>query len=260
MARILVTGSSKGIGRATAAALAKRGHEVIATARKVETLKDLDVSRRLALDVTDDASVKKAIEEAGPIDVLVNNAGEIAFAPIESIPFAEVRHLYEVNFFGVLRTIQAIAPQMRVRGSGTIVNVSSVLGRVAVPVTGIYATTKWALEGLSEALRIELGHFGVRVIVVEPGTTGTTALDAPRAYFANNDPYLPLAAAMKPPPKDQMTPPEQIARTIADAIEAKDDTFRWPAGEDAKGLLGMRAKLEDQAFYPQLRAALKLDW
>jgi NADP-dependent 3-hydroxy acid dehydrogenase YdfG len=160
----------------------------------------------------------------------------------------------------VLRLIQAVAPQMRTRNSGTIVNVSSVTGRVAFPLVGIYCSTKWAIEGLSESLRIELGHFGVRVIVVEPESVGTTARDAPRTYFGKDDPYLPLAAAQTTPPKDQLPTPEQIARTIADAIDANNDVFRWPAGEHAKRLLGMRQQLDDEAFYPQFRAATKLDW
>lgn len=260
MSRILITGASKGIGRATAVALAQRGHQVIATARNPETLRDLDVAARLALDVTDDASVQRAAAEAGIVDVLINNAGEIAFGALESIPLSEARRLYDINVFGTLRMIQALAPAMRARRSGTIVNVSSVVGRVALPLTGIYCSTKWAIEGLSESLRIELGHFGVRVVVIEPGATGTTAFDAPRAYFGAGDPYLPLAEARKMPPKEQLTPPAEIARVIADAVEARDDTFRWPAGGDAQALLALRTQLDDQAFYPRFRAAMNIDW
>jgi NAD(P)-dependent dehydrogenase (short-subunit alcohol dehydrogenase family) len=260
MSRILITGCSKGLGRATALELASRRHAVIATARKVETLTDLPVAARLALDVTSDVSVRGAIEQAGPVDVLVNNAAEIAVAPLESIPFEEIRRLYEINVFGTLRMIQAVAPAMRARGSGTIVNLSSVVGRVALPLTGIYGSTKWAIEALSESLRIELGHFGVRVIVIEPGQIGTGALDAPRSYFRENDPYAPLALQRKSPPREQMTSPEAIARVIADAIESSTDRFRWPAGADAEKLLVARAKLDDGAFDAALRSALRLDW
>jgi short-subunit dehydrogenase len=149
---------------------------------------------------------------------------------------------------------------MRVRGSGTIVNISSVVGRVALPLTGIYCSTKWAIEALSESLRIELGHFGVRVIVVEPGQIGTGALDAPRSYFRDNDPYTPLAMMRKSPPSEQMTSPETIAHAIADAIESSTNQFRWRAGADAEKLLAARAKLDDDAFDAALRSALRLDW
>jgi NADP-dependent 3-hydroxy acid dehydrogenase YdfG len=141
MAKILVTGSGKGIGRAITIELARRGHEVVATARRPDTLQDLAVAQRVALDVTDDASVRRAREEVGPLDVLVNNAGDIAVAPVESTPFEEIRNLYELNVFGTLRMVQAFAPAMRERGSGTIINMSSVVGRVALPLTGVYSST-----------------------------------------------------------------------------------------------------------------------
>jgi NAD(P)-dependent dehydrogenase (short-subunit alcohol dehydrogenase family) len=260
MSRILITGSSKGLGRATALELVRRGHDVIATARKVETLADLPVAQRLALDVTDEASVRRAVEQAGRVDVLINNAAEIAVAPLESIPFEEVRKLYDINVFGALRMIQAVTPAMRERRAGTVVNISSIVGRVALPLTGVYASTKWALEALSESLRLELGHFGVRVVLVEPGEVGTGALDAPRAYFGENDPYLPLKAQRQFRPREEMTPPAAIARTIADAVEAPEQRFRWPAGADAEALLALRAKLDDPAFDSALRSAIKLQW
>jgi len=260
MSRILITGCSKGLGRATALELTRRGHEVIATARKPESLASLPVAARLALDVRDAASVRRAAAEAGRVDVLVNNAGEIAVGPLESIPFDEIQKLYDINVFGTLRTIQAFAPAMRERGSGTIVNMSSVVGRLALPLTGVYASTKWAIEALSESLRIELGHFGVRVVVIEPGQVGTGALDAPRTYFVEKDPYTRLAKARRAPPREQMTPPETIARTIADAVEAPERKFRWPAGKDAEAMLTARAQLDDSSFDAALRSAFGIDW
>ena len=260
MSRILITGCSKGLGRATAIELARRGHEVVATARKPETLADLPVAARLALDVMVDASVRRAVRDAGHVDVLVNNAAEIALAPIESFPLQEVRHLYEINFFGALRMIQAVVPAMRERRAGTVVNISSVAGRVARPLNGIYSSTKWALEAISESLRVELGHFGVRVVLVEPGMIGTGALDAPRSFYRQDDPYLPLAAAMALPPREKMTPTEAIAGAVADAVESPDRRFRWPAGSDAEAILAMRAKLDDAALDAALRSASGLDW
>jgi NAD(P)-dependent dehydrogenase (short-subunit alcohol dehydrogenase family) len=259
MSKILITGTSKGLGRATAIELSKRGHEVVATARNVATLTELPVAARVELDVTRDESVRRAFEEVGPVDVLLNNAAEIVVAPLETVPFEEIRRLYEINVFGTLRTIQAWAPSMRQRGSGTIVNLSSVVGRMGLPLTSIYCSTKWAVESLSESLRIELGHFGVRVVLIEPGQIGTGALDAPRAFFGENDPYLPLTAR-KRTAREDMTPPEVIARVIADAIESKDDKLRWPAGDDAQALLAARAKLDDAAFDKAMRVAMHIDW
>jgi NAD(P)-dependent dehydrogenase (short-subunit alcohol dehydrogenase family) len=251
MSRILITGSSKGLGRATAQELTRRGHHVIATARKVEALADLDVAQRLTLDVTDLASVQRAKEAAGQVDVLLNNAGEIFEASIESSPIDEIRRLYDINVFGMLRTIQAFVPQMRERRAGTIVNLSSVVGRVALPLTGIYCSTKWAIEGLSETLRRELEEFGVRVVVIEPGAIGTGALDAPLSYLTPNDPYRNLKRLRAP--REQLTPPSEIARVIADAVEHPEQKFRWIAGADAEGLLSARAKLDDAAFHQFLR-------
>jgi NAD(P)-dependent dehydrogenase (short-subunit alcohol dehydrogenase family) len=260
MSRILITGASKGLGRATALELARRGHEVIATARKVETLADLPVAARLALDVTDDASVQKAVEAAGRIDVLVNNAAEIALGPVESIPLAEVQRLYDINVLGPLRMIQAVIPAMRERRSGTVVNISSVVARMGFALNAAYGSTKWALEAFTESLRLEVGHFGVHVVLVEPGTIGTGALDAPRAHFRADDPYLALAASQKFGPREEMTSPEAIARVVADAAESPERQFRWPAGADAVALLAERAKLDDAAFDKVLRAATNLDW
>ncbi len=260
MSRILITGTSKGLGRATAIELTRRGHEVIATARNADALHNLDVAKKLQLDVTSEASVNAAVAAAGPIDVLINNAAEISRGPVESVPLAEVKRLYEINFFGAWRMIQAVAPQLRAKRSGTILNVSSVVARASFPLNAAYSSTKWALEAISESLRVELGHFGVRVILVEPGQIGTGALDNPPKFFSENDPYLPLASQMWQTPREQMTPPEAIARTLADALEADGDQFRFPAGEDAKALLGARQQQNDAAFEQTIRGALRLDW
>lgn len=257
MSKVLITGSSKGIGRAIARELAGRGHEVIATARRVDALADLAVARRVALDVTDDDSVRRARDEVGPIDVLVNNAAEIALGPIESIPLSEIQRLYDVNVFGALRTIQAFAPAMRERRAGTIVNISSVAGRVGFPLNGAYSSTKWALEGISEALRFELAHFGVRVVLVEPGAVSSGALDQPRTYLG--DPYLPLGATAKFDPA-QMITPEAVAQVVADAIAEPSPALRWPAGAAAGATLAARRQLDDDAFEASLRQRLAPAW
>jgi len=260
MSRILITGASKGLGRATALELARRGHEVIATARKVETLSDLPVAQRLTLDVTNDASVKEAVAQAGQIDVLINNSADIALGPVESIPIEEVKHLYDTNVLGPLRLIQAVVPAMRERRSGTIVNISSVVGRVGFPLNSAYGSTKWALEAFSESLRLEVGHFGIDVVLIEPGAIGTGALDAPREHFKKDDPYLPLMEQRRFPPREQLTKPEAIASVVADAVESPQRQFRWPAGPDAIALLAQRSKLDDAAFETFYREVAKLDW
>src|SRR6185295_4228256 len=172
MSRALVTGCSTGIGRATAVELTKRGFEVVATARRPETLKDLDVAAMLALDVDSDDSVAAAIAAAGPIDV---------------------RRMFETNVFGVIRMIQGVLPQMRERGSGTIVNVTSLAGRVAPPFDGFYSATKFGVEGLSEALHYEVGHFGIRVVLIEPGVFETNFGANEAVFGREGGPYDELA-------------------------------------------------------------------
>src|SRR5215471_12920486 len=151
MARVLITGCSTGFGRATAVELTKRGHEVLATARRPETLEDLDVAEKMRLDVDEDGSVSDTVKAAGRVDALVNNAGFGITGPVEHVPLPELRRMFETNVVGALRMIQAVLPQMRERGSGTIVNVTSLAGLVTPPTGGAYSATKHALEALSEA-------------------------------------------------------------------------------------------------------------
>jgi NAD(P)-dependent dehydrogenase (short-subunit alcohol dehydrogenase family) len=160
MSRVLITGCSTGIGRATAIELNRRGHEVVATARRHDTLSSLDVTDR-QLDVDDPDSIRAAVETAGEVDVLVNNAAWGAIGPIETIPLDEVRAMYETNVIGALRMLQAVLPGMRERGGGTIVNVSSLAGLFAsMPLNGLYSSTKFALEAITETLRYECGPSG----------------------------------------------------------------------------------------------------
>src|SRR5256885_8159654 len=173
MARVLITGCSTGFGRATAVELTKRGHEVLATARRPKTIDDLDVTEKLRLDVDDDASVADAVSSVGTVDALVNNAGFGITGPIEHVPLPEFRRMFETNVLGAVRMIQAVLPQMRERGSGTIVNVTSLAGLVTGPIGGTYAATKAALAAPSEALPHEVGHLGARVAVIEPRVVET---------------------------------------------------------------------------------------
>jgi NADP-dependent 3-hydroxy acid dehydrogenase YdfG len=147
MASVLITGASKGIGRATAAEFARRGHRVVATARDPRSLAGLDVDQRLPLDVTDPESIAAAAEKAGEVDVLVSNAGVIFYAAIEATPPDKFTQLLDLNATGALRVAQAVLPGMRARGRGRLLFMSSVAGRIVLPPGGAYAASKWALEG-----------------------------------------------------------------------------------------------------------------
>src|SRR5688500_4857405 len=176
---VLITGCSTGIGRATAETLAKDGWNVYATARKPEDIEDLKHSgaKTLALDVTDESSMASAIkrteETDGPIGALVNNAGYSQSGAVETVPMDSVRRQFETNVFGLLRMCQLVLPGMRAAGAGTIVNVSSMGGRLTFPGGGAYHATKYAVEALSDALRMEVARFGIDVICVEPGLIRT---------------------------------------------------------------------------------------
>ncbi|OGO42593.1 MAG: hypothetical protein A2Z04_03290, partial [Chloroflexi bacterium RBG_16_57_9] len=176
---VMITGCSSGIGRATALILAEKGWRVFASARCLETVGDLasDHLAPLCLDVTDEASmaaaVKHTLAQAGRIDALVNNAGYAQAGPLEEVDTDEVRRQFETNTFGPLRLAQLVLPTMRAQGSGRIVNVSTMGGRVVIPFLGLYNASKFALEAMSDALRIETRPFGVQVIVIEPGGTRT---------------------------------------------------------------------------------------
>jgi NAD(P)-dependent dehydrogenase (short-subunit alcohol dehydrogenase family) len=264
MARTLITGCSTGFGRAAAIELTKRGHQVVATSRRVDALEGLDVDARLELDVTDEASVRAAVDAAGTVDALVNNAGIVIGGPVELVPVAEVQRLFETNVFGPLRMMQAVLPQMRARGRGTIVNVSSVNGRVSAPLSGFYAATKYALEAMSEALHYEAEHFGIHTVIIEPGYFRTNLSDSRLDYGVDTAPYDELkrqadqmAAKIG---RDAAPGPEAVACAIADAIEADPPPLRVPVGTDAEMVLAARASMDDAAFEAAMRAVLGLEW
>jgi NAD(P)-dependent dehydrogenase (short-subunit alcohol dehydrogenase family) len=262
--RVLITGCSTGFGRETAIELARRGHEVVATARRPETLADLDVASKLTLDVDSDESVSAAVAQAGEVDALVNNAGWSAHGPIEKVPLQEVQRMFETNFFGAARMIQALAPKMRARKSGVIVNVSSIAGRVAAPLMGFYAASKFALEGLSEALHLELGHFGIRVVVIEPGFVKSSFRENASRYGSDDAPYDELQRAWAGSDEaligGERPGPEIVGVAIADAVEGKRQVLRWPVGKDAELVLQARSNLDDAAFEEAMRGMLKVEW
>jgi NAD(P)-dependent dehydrogenase (short-subunit alcohol dehydrogenase family) len=200
----LVTGASSGIGAAVAQALAAAGYQVFGAARRLERMAYLQPGAALALDLTDEASIRRCADSvlglAGRIDVLVNNAGYGSFGPVETVPLEEARRQFQVNLFGPARLIQLLVPHMREQGHGTIINVSSVAGRVHTPLGAWYTASKHALEGFSDALRLELEPFGIQVIVIQPGVTATE-IDATASIgmvaAAERGPYEAFARGAK---------------------------------------------------------------
>jgi NADP-dependent 3-hydroxy acid dehydrogenase YdfG len=256
MARVLITGASRGIGRASAATLSQSGHEVIATARDVSALQDVPASVRLSLDVTDQASVDAAMAEAGQVDVLVSNAGATVRAPLETVPLAAVRQLIELNTLGALRVAQAVLPGLREAGAGQLIFVSSIQGRLVIPLIGAYGASKWALEALAETLAIESGHFGVSVHVLQPGAVASGGAERAAVYLDEANPYQPLLGKISAFRSAPITVEEMAAAVVETVGQGRQAPFRIPVGDTARSVLAARkAAPEDTPFL-----AADLDW
>jgi NAD(P)-dependent dehydrogenase (short-subunit alcohol dehydrogenase family) len=261
--RVLVTGASRAIGRATVEVLVERGHQVVATARHPELLADLKVDRALELDVSDDRSVAAALAEAGELDAVVNNAGLTGLGPLEDFPLADFTRVLDVNTLGPLRLAQAVVPAWRERGSGVLINISSVQGRIGTPLEGVYAASKHALEAVSESLHYELGHFGNRVVIVEPGyiAPGMKHSDdhaGPAVYADLHAQWSGTASKVTGP--EGRPGPELVGQAVAAAIEDPATPLRVEVGKDAAMVLGLRRTLNDAEFEATMRQALGLTW
>jgi NAD(P)-dependent dehydrogenase (short-subunit alcohol dehydrogenase family) len=261
--RVLVTGAARAIGRATVEVLAARGHDVVATARNPDLLDGLPAVQILELDVSADASVRAAVAAAGELDAIVNNAGVPGSGPLETYPMESFRRVLEVNTLGPLRMAQAVAPRWRERGSGVLVNVSSVQGKVGTPMEGPYAASKHALEALSESLYFELGHFGIRVVIIEPGYI------APGMKHGDEHPVPALYAELDAQwsgtagtllGTDGRPGPEVVGVAVADALEDPTTPLRVEVGDDAAMVLRLRRTLGDAEFEATMREALGLTW
>jgi NAD(P)-dependent dehydrogenase (short-subunit alcohol dehydrogenase family) len=269
---ILVTGCSSGIGRAAALEAAARGHRVYATARKLEGLRDLekDGLRTLALDVTDAGSIRDAVawvlREAGSIDALVNNAGYGQYGAVEDVTLEEWRRQFDVNLFGAVEVTRAVLPAMREKRSGTIVNVSSVGGKIAIPFAAPYCASKHALEAVSDALRVEVSPFGIRVVVVEAGPIETRFADRAREsvtrILASSGPYSSFYPAVARSAETDFQagklPPEAVARVIVAAIESSEPRTRYHITRMARTLIPLRRFLSDRFFDRRMKKLLKL--
>ena len=258
----LVTGASSGIGEATALKLQELGFTVYGAARRVDRLEQLAGRgiRPLAMDVTEEESMRTGVErivaETGRIDVLVNNAGYGSYGAIEDVPSSEARRQFEVNVFGAAQLIQLALPHMRAQHSGTIVNISSMGGKIYTPLGGWYHATKFAIEALSDCLRMETKPFGIDVVVIEPGAIdtewGDIAADALRAV-SGSGPYAKQAQAMAKTLGSEVnsrraSPPSVIADAIAKAATARRPRTRYAVGFGAKPLIAMRKILPDRGF------------
>ncbi len=266
---VLVTGASAGIGKATAIYLAQNGYNVYGAARRVErmdALKDFGI-KPIALDVTKDESVTSCVNqilnEAGSIDVLVNNAGFGSYGAIEDVSMEDARYQLEVNVFGAMRLAQLVLPTMRENKYGKIVNISSVGGKNAFPLGGWYHASKFALEALSDSMRNEVRAFGIDVIVVEPGATksewGSIAFDS-LAKVSGNTAYKDLAAKTQRAfarLSDNAPEPIVIAKLIKKGIEAKNPKTRYAGGQMASMVILSGKILPDKLMDKVIMSQLK---
>jgi NAD(P)-dependent dehydrogenase (short-subunit alcohol dehydrogenase family) len=248
--RVLVTGCSSGIGRALCGELHRRGHQVIATARDAAELADVPAHDRLELDVTSDSSVAAAAAAAGPVDVLVSNAGVTSWAPLETMSLGTAQRVFDTNVWGMLRMCQALLPGMRARRRGRVITVSSAALR-GYPMLGLYAASKTALEALSESMRLELALFGVDVVLAEPAAV-TSSFGRNRLSAGPADPgYAELterAVRFLQGMRGTVMPAEQAAAAIAEIVRLDDPPLRIPVGEDARRLTAERHTIGDEEF------------
>jgi NAD(P)-dependent dehydrogenase (short-subunit alcohol dehydrogenase family) len=262
----VVTGSSSGIGFETSLLLAKNGFRTYATVRnpnKAKALRDISDKgelpiRVVELDVDSDKSVEDAIDrindESKRIDVVVNNAGYALVGALEDLSMDEIKAQFETNLFGAIRVMKAVLPIMRKQQGGTIVNVSSMGGRVALPLCPAYHGTKFALEGISESMRFETDSFGIKVILIEPGTIRTNFLSNAKVGQKTAEPSSPYAPKLQTMEKvwgpifDQGTPTEEVAKVILNAVTAYNPSVRYMVGDDAVQMMQARKGMSDLEF------------
>jgi NADP-dependent 3-hydroxy acid dehydrogenase YdfG len=264
---VLVTGASAGIGKATAILLAQNGYNVYGAARRTDKMQELKNYgiKPLALDVTKEESITGCVEqifsEAGSIDILINNAGFGLSGSIEDVSMENARYQFEVNVLGAMRLTQLVLPKMRQNNYGKIVNISSIGGKIAFPLAGWYHASKFAMEALSDALRMEVKPFGIDVIVIEPGGiksewAGVATETLKRT--SGNTRYKELAEGFeKANRNDKFPEPIVIAKLIKESIEAEKPKTRYVGGNGAKLILTLRKILSDKMMDKIILSQLK---
>ena len=267
----IVTGSSSGIGFETALALAREGYHTYATMRDIKkSSKISDIAKKenlkidiVELDVNNDDSIKKAIEkivnEKKRIDVLVNNAGYFLVGCLEDLSINDLKDQFETNFFGMIRTIQAVLPTMRNQKSGIIVNISSVAGRIGFPVTPGYISSKFAVEGLSESMRYELSPFGIKTIIIEPGVIKTNIFTNLKNSTKSDSVYKDMTEKVMnglTMMSEMGTPPQEVANTIIKAVSSENPLPRYPVGNDAIMFLEAKKAKTDIEFENYIKKEL----
>lgn len=268
----IVTGTTSGIGYETCLSLARDGFYTFATVRDVKKAeKIIQIAKKenlkieiIELNVDDEKSISTAIQKIlskkQQIDVLVNNAGWGLFGSVEDVPVKDFRAQFETNFFGIISIIQKIAPVMRKQKSGVIVNISSVAGKIGFPGSPAYISSKFALEGLSESLRYELGQFGVKVIIIEPGVIKSNFFSSMKIAEPKPDsPYKEITEKVIMGVKmmaELGTPPSEVAITILKAIKEKDPKPRYVVGNDAQMFLEAKKAKTDTEFENYLKKEL----
>jgi len=261
---VLITGCSTGIGRATAERLASEGYNVHATARRLESIEDLAGKgmKTHALDVTNESSMESAVgevEQDGSVGALINNAGYSQSGAIETIPMESVRKQFETNVFGLIRMCQLVLPGMRDAGSGRIVNLSSMGGKLTFPGGGIYHATKHAVEALSDALRFEVREFGIDVAIIEPGLIVTDFGETAAASVDDveeHGPYAKFNAAVAKLTAEAYeggmarfgAGPEAVAQKISKALSANRPNTRYKVTASAKVMMGTRRLVSDRMW------------
>ena len=272
----VVTGSSTGIGYETSLILARNGFLTYATMRnlnKSESIESITTKENLPihikqLDVTDDTSVKNAVEaissETGRIDLLVNNAGYGLNGALEDLAMDEIKAQYETNLFGLIRTTQAVLPIMRRQKSGTVINISSGVGRFGLPGSSAYVSTKFAVEGLSESMSYELEPFGIKVVLVEPGVIKTNFVDSMVIARKSQDPkspYSQIIQKMVTGLEEMMkngSSPDLVAKVVLNAAINENPSLRYLAGNDVEQLLESKRKMPDEEFYKMMKQNLMM--
>lgn len=260
---VLITGASSGMGRATVLYLAKQGFIVYAGTRTPQKLFDIQSEniRPIKLDITDLLSIEEALYYIGKIDVLINNAGYGLVSTVEDVTEEEMFSQFNVNVFGIMRMCKAVIPKMRFQHYGVIINISSFLGKIGLPLLTFYNASKYAVEGITDSLRYELGDFNIRVHSIIPGFFDTNFakenLVTNKKTFEESSPYEALVSSLVPTIVEQINSGNdtvEIAHMILEMIENPDYHARQTAGDKARKFIPMRKELSDEDFERRVRA------